>query len=339
MYGRPHERLEVHATLPESHTSDAVSSLRHPSYQAVNVWHDHDENPLNCPGCLYHYTSIDALLGMMKDRGQHLELRATHYAYLNDYSEIRHGLNVIRADASRWVHSIAFGAQDNDFQLRGKHALKWLHDDFPLSHQLFVSCFSEHGNLLSQWRAYTRPNQGLSLRFDRERLEAFMARHGFLMYRCEYLPEHKLGDYRYHFMSRMIGAAKDADASNAQPSAVPSPEHYHELFNTFTDEILRTAVAIKHPAFAEEREWRFVSRNLTSEELKHRVQFRDGATSVIPYLSLCTANDEQLPLNGIAVGPTPFVRQSMEALRTFLSAAGRSDIPVSDSGVPFRSQS
>jgi hypothetical protein len=306
----------------------------------VNESHNHDENPWDCPGCLYHYTSIDALLGMMKvkDRGRHQELRATHYAYLNDYSEIRHGLNVIRAYSARWVDSITFGAQDEDFQQRGKHALKWLYDAFPLSHQLFVSCFSEHGNLLSQWRAYTRPNKGLSLRFDREQLEAFMARHGFLIYRCEYIPEYQqVKDYP--FMSRLVSAAKDADASAARPSAVPEPEHYYEVFNSFTDEILRTAVAIKHPAFAEEREWRFVSKNLSSEELKQRVQFREGASSVIPYLSVCAVDGEQLPLNGIAVGPTPFVQQSMEALRTFLAAAGRSDIPVSDSGVPFRSQS
>jgi hypothetical protein len=302
--------------------------------------HNHDENPWDCPGCLYHYTSVDALLGMMKikDRGRNQELRATHYAYLNDYSEIRHGLNVIRADSGRWVDSITFGAQDEDFQLRGHHALKWLRDDFPLSHQLFVSCFSEHGNLLSQWRAYTRPNKGLSLRFDRQQLEAFMASHGFAISRCEYIPEFQQMK-SYHFMSWMVNAAKDADASAGKPSAAPDPEHYYEVFNTFTDEILRTAVSIKHPAFAEEREWRFVSKNLSSDELKKRVRFREGASSVIPYLALCAGEGEQLPLNGIAVGPTPFVQHSMEAVRTLLSAAGRSDIPVLDSGVPFRSQS
>jgi hypothetical protein len=299
---------------------------------SVNDSHDHDEKPWSCPACLYHYTSVDALLGMMKDRGRHQELRATHYAYLNDYSEIRHGLNVIREYASRWVGSITFGAQDDAFQQIGNDALKWLCDGFPLGHQLFVSCFSEHGNLLSQWRAYTRPNKGLSLRFDRERLQAFMARHGFDICRCEYLPEHQRKDYT--FMSRMVSAAKKADAS-----ATPDPQHYYEVFNTFTNEILRTAVGIKHAAFEEEREWRFVSQNLSSEEMDQRVQFREGASSVVPYLSLCTGEGEQLPLNGIAVGPTPFVQQSMEALRTFLSAAGRPDIPVSDSGVPFRSQS
>lgn len=308
---------------------------------SVTKSHNHDENPWDCPGCLYHYTSVDALLGMMKvqDRGRKQELRATHYAYLNDYSEIRHGLNVIRADSARWVDSITFGAEDEDFQLRGKHALKWLRDDFPLSYQLFVSCFSERGNLLSQWRAYTRPNKGVSLRFDRQQLESFMASHGFTLNRCEYIPEHQQGANNYHFMSLMVSAAKDADATAGRPSAASNPERYYDVFNTFTHKILRTAVSIKHPAFDEEREWRFVSKDLSSEELNQRVQFREGASSVIPYLALCAGNGEQLPLNGIAVGPTPFVQQSIEALKTLLSVAGRSDIPVSDSGVPFRSQS
>lgn len=247
----------------------------------MNDPHDHDDAQWNCAQCLYHYTSIDAFLGMVKNRDGQGELRATHYAYLSDYSEIRHGLAVIGRSSERWVNSIRFGAQADETTWKiATYALRWLLDDFPLGRQLFVCCFSERGNLLSQWRAYTRPNKGLCLRFDRERLTAFMARHGFDGCRCEYLPEYQ-ENQRYHFMSWMLKAAKEADESLS--SASDPQQHYYEVFDKFTDPILRTAVGIKHDAFVEEAEFRFVSRNLSAKELIVRVKVREGASSLIPY--------------------------------------------------------
>lgn len=103
-------------------------------------------------------------------------------------------------------------------------------------------------------------------------------------------------------------------------------------------------VQIKHPAFLDEREVRFIA----ARAFNVPEEFRTGAYGIIPYVSLGAGphsapsfidgrDKSQLPIEGVVCGPTneserPYVEQSV---RRLLSTRGY-EVPVTTSKVPYR---
>src|SRR5579864_408275 len=99
---------------------------------------------------LFHYTTADGLKGIVETKC----IWATAAIYLNDASEIAYGYTVLDQVFAEWEKAnegnSSFGvtilqvvrdmANDNRKQL----------DSVPI----YLACFCEKGNLLSQWRAY-----------------------------------------------------------------------------------------------------------------------------------------------------------------------------------------
>ena len=110
---------------------------------------------------------------------------------------------------------------------------------------------------------------------------------------------------------------------------------YHEL-QTF-----------KHPGFEDEREKRTVCWSGPHTDLVY-LKHRPSAYGVVPYVELCLPKDSKslpserpeavldLPILGIAVGPTPYPEEAAIGVRELLRGAGRESIAVIPSKVPFR---
>lgn len=97
-----------------------------------------------------------------------------------------------------------------------------------------------------------------------------------------------------------------------------------------TRSLIEFAAYCKDPAFAEEKEWRFFTIDLTA-----RVKTRATTGGVIPYSEFKVplgVNDE-LPLFAITVGPGGDVDKAL-ALEYLLGE--REDVPVTLSKVPYR---
>jgi hypothetical protein len=112
------------------------------------------------PAVLFHYTSPTGLVGIARSK----TIWATDIRFLNDKKEIQHSLDI--------THSIIEGFYKvND----DPHKLKWLAYDFVeylrinlrkmWNPRVYVSSFTEEGDLLSQWRGYC-PKGGFSLGFS-----------------------------------------------------------------------------------------------------------------------------------------------------------------------------
>src|SRR4026209_1465272 len=89
---------------------------------------------------LYHYTSIAGLQGILASAS----LRATHYAYMSDYSEVRYGLDLIRNHVENVTYPSAVEAgMDPHTSAIRRAIIAWLSTRFSLvdSNQ-FVCCFS-----------------------------------------------------------------------------------------------------------------------------------------------------------------------------------------------------
>ena len=97
-------------------------------------------------GPLYHYTSVEALKGIVEDR----IFQATHAFYLSDATEIRYGIERIRRECSA---SMSTGVVPGEVssQLRD-----WLKDLIFTPVQVFVVCFSQKDDDLNQWRSGLR---------------------------------------------------------------------------------------------------------------------------------------------------------------------------------------
>lgn len=275
---------------------------------------------------LYHYSSTTGLEGIATSKS----LYATHYAHLNDYSEVRYGLDQIR----NYIGSLIKPMMNGPHASVVPQLWNWLKDGFAGGHNVFVCCFSEKGNLLSQWRGYTPPNKGICLEFDHRRLVALMGQQGFDYCMCEY-------DRKEQLNSAMQIATKLIDAAiGYQPAGralAPPEQSYYPKFQEYRDEVLRIAIGMKHEKFEEEREWRFISPQLDDRDLMRLVRFRDGAFSLVPYIpfKLKIQDTDAWPIESVTVGPTPYMNASMTAIGTLLNVHSIR-APVLTCGIPYR---
>jgi len=112
---------------------------------------------------IYHYTDGKGAQGILESQS----LWATHYRYLNDFSE----LVIFRKALASWRSTVDREPQHVD------RLLKELLDIFfggrekpPETEAYIVSFCDDEGDRLSQWRAYGR-GDGYALGFDRTELE------------------------------------------------------------------------------------------------------------------------------------------------------------------------
>src|SRR5712692_6378210 len=106
------------------------------------------------PGWLYHYTTADGLMGILRDRS----MFGTHYRFLNDSLEIIWGKQLVARHIDEYIERVEDPARVALRQFQGAPIEQ--HWD------IYVACFCAEGNLLSQWRAYGKSG-GYALAFRR----------------------------------------------------------------------------------------------------------------------------------------------------------------------------
>jgi hypothetical protein len=103
----------------------------------------------------------------------------------------------------------------------------------------------------------------------------------------------------------------------------------------FLFKVFSLAPVLKHPKFAEEKEWRLISKDQSI--CKNRLRFREGNSMIIPYIEFdLLAGNKSLPIKKIFVGPTPGIDLSRESLRDLLSANEIDPSVVHKTGIPYR---
>ena len=98
------------------------------------------------PYILWHYTSIDTLIKICTN----LTMRATHYKFMNDESELKLGIE----EAKQQI-------KNNIFTNKNVQTLKYIEDelnkfaDGANSREFYIISLSQERDKLSQWRSYT----------------------------------------------------------------------------------------------------------------------------------------------------------------------------------------
>ena len=263
---------------------------------------------------LYHYTSAPGLIGIIQTH----EIWATNIHFLNDAQEFQFAINRFQRPLREELETRKLG-----------HLYNPSMDEIGRLKRFNVCVFSlsEEGDLLSQWRSYCQPGHGYAIAFDAERLQATADAHGFELCQCLYEETAQTDALR-----AIVSATLDAcsDTLRADPH---SESAIHEYLSQIMSRFVEVAPLIKHPSFAEEREWRLVSGPKSFED--RTWGFRPGKTVIIPYYRLSLGNKETSPITTIGVGPTPDSELAFHALAQLTRLAGL-HTSVSRSVIPFR---
>ncbi len=254
---------------------------------------------------LYHYTSIDSLLSIVKDRA----LWATELKYLNDSQEFRYFAELMRQK------TLVYDAFGNEAEIDATNQLRsWITDWFVDGALVFTTSFTEKGNVLSQWRGYCEHGKGVSLGFDPSAIVGCADQASFKLGRCIY--DWKRHDFlAMEVVNRLVKAAVE----NGPDATKHVSQCYHHTFEAAAADIIRIAVLTKHPAFQEEEEWRCVSQPVKNY-VEAPIEYRAGRVSLIPFIRfpLPVINDA-LAVQTAIVGPSPSPELAFNGIARFLS--------------------
>ncbi|HWZ45751.1 MAG TPA: DUF2971 domain-containing protein [Candidatus Saccharimonadales bacterium] len=267
---------------------------------------------------LYHYTTQKGLLGIVQKK----EIWATHTQYLNDKNEYLHALQLVREEIQRKMseatqrrHAAIF--QDMLNGLDGKERIN-----------VCVASFSLDRDSLSQWRAYGSPTAGFAVGIPGPHIKALVLRRQFYLAQCLYDP-----DKQRELIAALVAEVFEENCERQDKL----PEEHDDLppGGNLDAYLNRYAPILKSHKFAEEQEWRIISRPLASSS--ERFEFREGRSMIIPYYRFPLHDgDIKFQLQEVVVGPTPNSAQSVRSASNFLVSQQLWDCAVNISGVPYR---
>jgi hypothetical protein len=306
-------------------------------------------------GIIWHYTNAAGLAGVIREN----VLWASSTAFMNDRHEMRTGAELLRNLLER--HK---GYLDTGVLADLESMLRYATSQDP--YKTFVACGCKDPNNLTMWRNYTGPEVGfavgldatkaMSMRRQRVMTEEMVDKLGFLEQDSKQevfenalrdLGSFPWRDAVYNPESQIEiawGRLRELEsASVARSNGEWADRHELDVMSDIYNELQ----TFKHPGFEDEREMRVVCWAGLHTDLVY-VKHRASRYGIVPYVELCLPADsknnssnepepvQDLPIVGIAVGPTPYPDEAASGVRELLRAAGRPSMAVIPSQVPFR---
>jgi hypothetical protein len=258
------------------------------------------------PSLLYHYTTQAGLLGIIGKK----TLWASSILHLNDAGEFRYALNIARTIASE---ERAVGRNMTDFE----NTLALMRNVL----NVYVCSFSTEKDQLSQWRAYCRDGSGFSIGFDQTKLRELARGQDFTLDECTY-------DSNEHEVSirALFNTILERGMENFRK---PQPK--------FLAGFMTVAPRMKHPSFAEEREWRLINRRLTANLRNTEILYRPGKSFFVPYNEFYLGDNLDSLIREIVVGPSPHSELSVRTTMEYLFHRAVKGVKVEESKIPYRS--
>jgi hypothetical protein len=292
---------------------------------------------------LYHYTDARGLLGIVHSQ----QLWASNAAFLNDSTEVTYIRGVLTevAEQFRDEHAVtadireyavnAFAGTGRFSPTEGRTAsvISILEDAPTMTGgvlDVYVSCFCEWGDLLSQWRGYPSSGGGYALGMRPESIR----RGGGVLRRVIY-DEETQRQLIYDLLAPIVEAVASANAEEGK-----------DLWDWLVRDHLGRVYArlqecrycFKHPGFTEESEWRLVvlqARHPTQRPNDPPPDVRATRTGLLPYLKRSLEGDA---VAEVVVGPSSQPTLAADAAIQLLSTAGYENARaiVAHSAIPLR---
>jgi hypothetical protein len=274
------------------------------------------------PGTLYHYTGINSLLSIGKNR----TLWASHAYYMNDSREILHACDVLGTILAGEESN--FRDEEREFVKQCRDWIKTFRQD---AFHIYIFALSEKRSLLSQWRSYTPHGKGVSLGFSPSTLNHILKKPGYKLARCVYEKAEHV-DLLRSLLDKMLVTFRQRVRS-LDTSKHHQTQKYHGFLEEFRGQVLQVLAIVKHSAFHEEREWRIVSPYFP-RYTDPQVKFREGASMLLPYVELSLPKKGWL-FDEVILGPSSDAFLSLQALSAYLSNRDVCNVVV-NSEIPLR---
>lgn len=226
------------------------------------------------PALIYHYTSHDGLLGVLRNK----QVWATNTRFLNDASEGLHAVDYARNAIENRMRRGNLTAD----QIAALEAMQSAAGTAAARH--YTASFSEEGNLLSQWRAYCPPHGGYALGIPAGQLVAMAREQNFWLVRCIYDHQSK-----YRLISELIERHL-AYFTSGQTSLNSLANWWKDVGWQFAQDLAQTGCVFKHSSFSEEKEWRLVSGVI--DETRTQIDFRTSSSRLVPYLKFNLVSED-----------------------------------------------
>ena len=250
---------------------------------------------------LYHYTTGDGLLGIVKDQ----KLLATHISCLNDTSELVYAIEKFKDKLEKRLKEPLPDKIKHLLQ-----SLKQIIDGNKIeTSPVFVACFSSVDDDLNQWRTYGGGEGGYSIRLDGSKLRA---KEGSIAVLVKVWYDENEHD---RIFTEILVATENAFASLSKfENSENIDELITEFFSKWLDNLYFLAPCIKHPKFAAEQEWRYVAYLSSSRNIERRFVQKQSMLVRQIFLKWC----DKLPITGVTVGPCRHVPQSVIAVADYM---------------------
>jgi Protein of unknown function (DUF2971) len=269
------------------------------------------------PFILHHYTSGQGLLGVFENS----EIWASSIHQLNDTREFAHAVDLGRA--SLIARAAAIGGPRIDEIVE---AVAW-HLDSICNFSIYVACFSEVEDSLSQWRGYCPSGFGYSIGFDGERLRAVAQLQGFRLDRCIYdhdSQKRAADTWAHRTLSQLLPSTANVDDFSL---------YVQNNCTAFLEDFVVFSPFLKNSSFKDEREWRLVGVVPFNDP---RMRLRVGRSMLVRYLPIKLPLNRHSPLVwNIRVGPTPHPKLAVNSISHFFHKI-RIQSSISPSSIPYR---
>lgn len=275
-------------------------------------------------GLFHHYTTADGLQGILTSGC----LRFTRTDFLNDFSEIQHGIDLFTAR----LQEASGGRLFTEFQDHCKR-LNWM--DLQNRNRAFVCCFSTEGDNLDMWRGYGSNSPGYSIGFRDCVLASNTAPKAELL-RVIYGEEEQVDllDALVGQIRQYLEAVEYADDQKGQ------------VFNAILFNVWLFFPILKHGGFRSEKEYRLVVRDVSSKrdaEIGESITVKTYSRRnyFVPCIELdFTTNkgteSDLYPIESITIGPCAEPVLAEKGLKVFLGEHRLGQVDVKRSQIPFR---
>lgn len=292
----------------------------------------------NEPELLYHYTTEKGLHGILESG----VIWATHFCFLNDWTELLHFLGRLRERAeqteapARWKPQVQ-ATRSLLIEQGLQHVSEFVQSLdaylFSLTAEGSGPGNQRPGDRLSQWRGYGGNERVFSLGFSPDKLKLKVegyccANHLRIIagpLECIYGENAESFEFGEAIISYVIDGLWEVGRKRVDPSS------------EIAAKLLEIAARFKHPGFYEERERRFVVCLPFASKRNELVKLRQGICGPTPYIAIpLNLDHENTPLREIGVGPMEDREQVAACLRLSLDKLGISGIDVFCSQIPYR---
>jgi len=248
------------------------------------------------PDVLYHYTTAAGLLGIVSER----RIWATRAQYLNDAKEVSHAFEVANGLLPELEARNTSGSEAFRSYLETSPIMPWV----------FVTAWTENGDQLSQWRGYGGGvGPAYSLGFEGAALAQAARQEGWRLERCIYGAEEQTALIRRQMENFYVSFEQEMLIDHNGDVLDQSPRFAQAFSNQLFSNLLLVAPMLKHPAFAEEAEWRLISPISSELGIEHRA----GPHTIVPYTSFCLpVRNDVLDIRDTVIGPTPASKEAAQ---------------------------